>query len=270
MTRTIQDIFKQFCKERHAEDKGKNYDLLQTTYAQTEFFDTTMCEMVGMPVAISRSGENYTFSFPIENFSLPFQVNFIRVGEETCIFLKEYLPNILTGAIYSMNLPYKGMNLNIPFTIILEEGKATISASLDIPMLNNVNVLTNAFHLVSGAILTLNELSNKSVVVDKPSNVGYHEYYRRKKQPTIKVPQRPIYYILGNKNEDITYKYNSIHSMGKLEYTSSFHVRGHWRTINEKSLGKDRNGNYGVHGYTWVTDYIKGEGELTKRLRVVK
>ena len=35
----VTELFKQFCKERHAEDKGKNYDKLQEVYANTELFD---------------------------------------------------------------------------------------------------------------------------------------------------------------------------------------------------------------------------------------
>ena len=53
---TIQEVFKQFCKERHAEDKGKNYDLLQETYASTEFFDTTLYEVTGIPFTLSKQG----------------------------------------------------------------------------------------------------------------------------------------------------------------------------------------------------------------------
>ena len=58
--------------------------------------------------------------------------------------------------------------------------------------------------------------------------------------------------------------------MGNLEYSFAFKVRGHWRHINEGTFGKDRNGNYNVKGYTWVTEYTKGEGELAKRIRVIE
>ena len=39
---SIHDTFKQFCKERHAEDKGKNFNLLQEVYANTELFDISL------------------------------------------------------------------------------------------------------------------------------------------------------------------------------------------------------------------------------------
>lgn len=269
MAQTIQEVFKQFCKERHAEDKGKNFNLLQSTYASTEFFDTSLYKTVGIPVTLSKQGNDYVTTFSINNFSLPFQNNFIKLGDQTFIFIREYAPDIITGSVYT--ILEKGLSLNIPYTIKINENSATILSGLDeLKFFNVQELMAQTFHLIIEVCMTLNDLSKRSVAVDKPSNPNLHEYYRRKKEPTIKVPQRPIYYILGDKKEDVTKKYNSIHSMGKLEYTNSFHVRGHWRTINEKSLGKDRNGNYNIKGYTWVTDYIKGEGELAKRIRVIE
>lgn len=51
----------------------------------------------------------------------------------------------------------------------------------------------------------------------------------------------------------------------------SYEVMGHWRRLqNIKQLGKDRHGYRNVKGYTWVIPYIKGEGELVKKVRVVK
>ena len=40
----IIEAFHQFCKERHAEDKGKNFNLLQEIYSKTEFFDISFLE----------------------------------------------------------------------------------------------------------------------------------------------------------------------------------------------------------------------------------
>ena len=117
----------------------------------------------------------------------------------------------------------------------------------------------------------INTLNHRVVATDNYSNPNQRvEYYRRKHEPTIRVPARPIYYVLGDKQDDVSTKFKSIQSRGHLEYSHAFKVRGHWRRIDEKSLGKDRNGNYGIHGHTWVNEYIKGEGELTKRLRVIK
>lgn len=48
----------------------------------------------------------------------------------------------------------------------------------------------------------------------------------------------------------------------------AYEVMGHWRKIN--SIGKDRNGNRTVTGFTWVNPYQKGTGELMKKVRIIK
>ncbi len=51
-----------------------------------------------------------------------------------------------------------------------------------------------------------------------------------------------------------------------------FTVRGHWRKLeNDDKVGKDREGNYTVQGFTWITDFIKGEKEkpLKETIRVI-
>lgn len=51
----------------------------------------------------------------------------------------------------------------------------------------------------------------------------------------------------------------------------SYAVRGHWRRlVNSESLGKSRNGERNVKGFTFVSDFIKGHGELRKKIRVAK
>jgi hypothetical protein len=58
---------------------------------------------------------------------------------------------------------------------------------------------------------------------------------------------------------------------GKVDFSHRFSVRGHWRSLPEK-LGKDRDGNYSVHGWTWVSDYIKGPEDkpLIRKTRIVE
>lgn len=49
----------------------------------------------------------------------------------------------------------------------------------------------------------------------------------------------------------------------------AYEVMGHWRRLNNpNTLGKNRQGEYCVEGRTWVRDFIKGSGELKKRVRV--
>lgn len=42
----------------------------------------------------------------------------------------------------------------------------------------------------------------------------------------------------------------------QIDYSHRFLVRGHWRKCN--FIGKDREGNYTVNGFTWISEHIKG------------
>jgi hypothetical protein len=42
----------------------------------------------------------------------------------------------------------------------------------------------------------------------------------------------------------------------QIEWSHRWAVRGHWREI--KGVGKDRSGAYGVKGFTWVMEHVKG------------
>lgn len=56
-----------------------------------------------------------------------------------------------------------------------------------------------------------------------------------------------------------------------IDFSHRFNVRGHWRKI-QSALGKDRSGDYTVHGFTWVVDYEKGPEHLPliKKTRLVE
>ena len=284
MAQTIQEVFKQFCKERHAEDKGKNHDLLQEIYASTEFFDTSLLE-AECPNLENFSHTDYLYkaNFTIKEFNLPFQNSFIKVDNNQFLFIREYSPEIITGTYYFVDYQYeepikhrmiKG-NLNCPFTIHLSGLYPSIVMDMDFFEKEEKYEDDNDFFaedLMLDIIVvcdTLNNLPHKAIAVDKPTNTFY-EYYRRKRKPTIKIPQRPIYYVLGDKGQDVSAKYRYIQPKGTLEYSYAFKVRGHWRRVDDKTYGKDRNGIYNVKGYTWVTEHTKGEGELAKRIRVIK
>lgn len=55
-----------------------------------------------------------------------------------------------------------------------------------------------------------------------------------------------------------------------IDWSHRWSVRGHWRRII--GLGKDRNGDYSVANFTWVTDHIRGPEELPfiKKTRFLK
>lgn len=114
---------------------------------------------------------------------------------------------------------------------------------------------------------TFEKLSKHEIIVDKNEKMK-PEYYRfnDKRKKTIKVTNRPIYYVL-EKNDYENRNYH-IRPLGKTEHSHAFKVRGHWRKID--GVGKDRNGNYRIEGFTWVVDYVKGQGELVNRVRIVR
>jgi hypothetical protein len=274
----IQDVFKQFCKERHAEDKGKHFDLLQEVYASTELFDISMVDHtkdekrhILMEMERTTDGIKGTVK-TTEGINLPFQRNFIKCSDNVYLFVKEYAPNIITGTIYTYD-----KSINCPFLMDIYPDCIEISSNYGNFNLQKVSrellqvadkIATDLFEVALLVLMDLNKISKKAVATDK---VYCTEYYRRKNAPTIKVSNRPIYYILGDKSDKTTViKFKSICARGELSYSNAFKVRGHWRRIAEKSLGKDRSGTYGVQGYTWVTEYVKGEGDLIQRLRVIK
>lgn len=58
-------------------------------------------------------------------------------------------------------------------------------------------------------------------------------------------------------------------SSREIDWSHRFEVRGHWRRVD--TVGKDRDGNYGVEGYTWVREHVRGPEALPliKKQRVV-
>jgi len=44
-----------------------------------------------------------------------------------------------------------------------------------------------------------------------------------------------------------------------IDWLFSFKVRGHWRKLNNGKLGKNRMGEYGVTGFTWVSEHTRGD-----------
>jgi hypothetical protein len=162
---------------------------------------------------------------------------------------------------------------NLPFTLHTITGTIVIGKN----DYNNVNpsyavspfyTKVQVINLIINTIACLDTLSARKILCETPIQVRT-EYFRRKGASTIQVPSKNIYYVLhkeDTKNEAIIRE----HSTGHIEYTHAFKVRGHWRTLEEGSMGKDRTGNRVVKGYTWVTEYMKGEGELIKKIRKVQ
>jgi hypothetical protein len=61
-----------------------------------------------------------------------------------------------------------------------------------------------------------------------------------------------------------------IYDHRSIDWSHRWLVRGHWR--KHDGLGKDRDGDYCVHGFTWVQDHEKGPEHLplVKKTRIVE
>ena len=237
------------------------------------------------------SGDDLVAPLPKE-LSLPFDSCFIQIwsdeDEHNGLFIREYSPYILTGAAF-MDYHRAKITLSTPFTIDLDRLELRIKKSdvqslvsdvakqMHMPYINNPDSVerqmlqelylirfTDIARLIQLATNALDSLNTKAIMVD---HCKKSEYYTFKNKPTIKVT-RPIYYVLDK--ERYVYQSEKIKPLTKLEYSHSFRVRGHWRKMSEDFIGKDRCGNRTMKGFTWVKDFVKGEGELTKRVRTFK
>ena len=281
----VAEVFKEFCKERHAEDKGRNYNKLQEIYANTELFDLTFCpsknDYKTNDYSLSNNDLIFSSDFLID-LCLPFGSIFSKVNTSenneltSFIFIREYLPTVITGTVYFY---YKiGVKINAPFTLYTDSGKLIIDITGFQSMIKtfekvypNNPIYREAINkaLITDIQYTLDCLTNlpkHSVASDKPTKA---EYYPRRNADTIKVI-RPIYYVMNKSEEKKPNQLKLIKPIGHLEFSHAFKVRCHYRRINENSLGLNRNGERIVKGYTFVKEYIKGEGEFVKKIRILK
>ena len=281
----VSELFKEHCNRCIKEDKGKSYNYLQETFANTELFDLSLLNIdrdkyQEVPKPTIDGDKAISEAEFLKGVSLPFEAVFLKLpntdtDSSVTLFLHEFNPSIVTGSITFMN---ETNGLAITFHILVDIGK--IIVSLD-SLTKYVQFLargvedmskimsyihTYALRNLHVAIDNLNNLPKHTVVADKTTK---QEYYRRKGLPTLKV-YKPIYYVMNKKETENSRTFKLIKPLGKLEYTYSFKVRGHWRKINPDTYGKNRNGEYVVKGHTFVKDYVKGEGELVKRVRVLK
>ena len=190
------------------------------------------------------------------------------------LFIREYNPTTITGCLYLFNNNVKHIagSLSAPITINTEQGVLIPYADLSLSLNgDNTEMIratqTQIVTLIVQVVGVINNLPKHTVVADTPKS---SIYYPKKKATGIRVTNRPIYYILNKNEKQAEKQVKEIKPIGHLSYTHSFKVRGHWRRINPHSIGKNRNGEYKVYGYTFVREYVKGEGELVKRGRVVK
>ena len=275
------DLFEIYKRHILTFSKKSDRDYIKEVFSKTELFDVSLMEMQIKREFHTRLINDKVIGKLPNEITLPFECCFIKVyddAEETNgVFIREYNPEYLTGAILIVSRRFgQNIEISVPFTIaldtqivtieikaLLKEFRRVYSIPQDLEELSDLYkvMFDDVVMMVSLALNPIDCLKDHTIVVD---HTNKKEYYARKGKPTIKVENRPIYYVL-NKKERYD---NRITPITHLEYSHSFRVRGHWRHHN--GIGKNRQGVYNVEGYTWVTDYLKGEGELVKRVRVVK
>lgn len=263
---TIQQMFDTYCKWRLKVVKSKkDYDYCVEQFAKTELFQVnTTNNDCKLDVRISKGGLPFIKDY--EKYALPFERQFVKLPNSkdisTAVFIGEFKPTITTGTLFiHLNGRYDATG----FTIFSDG-----SVHIDFVKNDEIYKKSVTMAIMSALVIVfgvLTKLNKHTVIEDKPT--GTTNYYRRKLAPTIKVVDRPIYYVLNKKYKET---YNSVirNPIGHLSPTHAFKVRGFWRIFNGKQLGKNRNGERVVEGYTWVKEHVRGQGDLKKKLRVVQ
>jgi len=245
--------------------------------ATSEIFDISNLPIIKQDCSIKTFNEKYYYvtSETISNLSLPFTNNIVKTGvrqmsmftqqfeTENYVHISEIEPHEYIGSIiFTMEHEKKHIIHITPFKIINEK----------IIMINkekeSKEEMTNALTVIHKALNIINNLPKHKTYSFTPKEYKT-EYYRRKNASTIKITNRPIYYVLESKSNPDKIRVN--HNQGYLKCEYSFRVRGHWRALhNSESIGVNRDNKRIVKGYTWIREYIKGDGELVKRVRLVK
>ena len=286
----VLELFKEYQDMILSNAKKSERDFIKDIFAKTELFDVSRIkEYVPQLIPVERNGEMIS---PIpKEITLPFESCFIEIwndeDEINGVFIREYSPEILTGAAYCF---YKKENIKTttPFTIRLDtleliiktkdvenliyETAKEMSVSMseitayDKMLLRQLNPVrfSDIGRMIQIGANVLDSLNKREVITDHASRPEYYTF-KDKNKKTVKIENRPIYYIL-NKGT----KTHGIKTITHLEYSHAFNVIGHWRKLNGKNKGLNRQGQRVVEGHTWIKPFVKGQGELVQRVRIVK
>lgn len=219
----VSELFKEHCERCIKDDKGKNYNYLQETYAKTELFDLSLLDIdwnkysgedILNPVIEGDMviGEGKA----LKDMCLPFENVFLKLPNASddsivALYLHEFNPITVTGCLISIN---EEATITLTFHVLIDSGKIYMNYSplheytelyaekvkkhldhdecISILTSHTCSFLYRNIHVV---IDSLNNLPKQTVVADK---VNKAEYYRRKGLSTIKV-YKPIYYVMDKK-----------------------------------------------------------------------
>ena len=114
----------------------------------------------------------------------------------------------------------------------------------------------NDMLIIVDSLLSVINNGSKAIV----KGVKKIPYKRGKKK--VKYKPSTVIYVQG-KNQ---HQSSKLPDGTTLEWDHSWPVRAHWRRLhNPESFGKDRKGQHTMKGWTWVMNYIKGEGPLQRK-----
>lgn len=100
--------------------------------------------------------------------------------------------------------------------------------------------------------------------------IGIEKYptvIKVKKHGIDRIKMESVIYISPNQKD-----FKSPLSQVAVDWKTRWWVRGHWVTIRDNSLGKDRLGNRNIFGRTWRVEHEKGnpQGIQKKQVRVLR
>lgn len=277
------ELFKEFTERVLNEHKNnkETYDYCIDVYSETQLFDLSNLKIETVPMTINEFNQ---VEIEDKQYNIPFSSVFIKINDSINVFLHNKSDFIITGMI-----TLKDSNKEIRMPIVIENDLFLNQSKIRINDNRFKNLLTTledtfknkefidiyvAFcGYVAFSLDVLNELQNKTVLYDEPTQIKTTYYrYKNKNKGVRKVNNKPIYIILNKEKHANKMKYDNINKQGKITYNISFAVIGHWRRLKDNyRLGKDRNGIYNIKGFTWVNSFIKGNKNmpLNNRERIV-
>ena len=111
------------------------------------------------------------------------------------------------------------------------------------------------YSMAKNILSVINDSKKAEIKPRKQKQKCWHKGQRQTYKPSGTI------YINGNKREKTK---PAVAGYQFTRWIEAWRVRGHWRKY-EGGIGKDRNGERCVEGYTWVSAYEKGEGILAEK-----
>jgi hypothetical protein len=214
------------------------------------------------PTTIERVFDMVALDLPFDHMSL---IVTDGEGEEemsVLMDLRQFEPNkisikVQAGSSYRGGLreyyTEENNDTSFVYNIDIHEGKPSVIASNEIKHDSHkgdfIDMTANYF------LKFLQQMKNKQTVMGKQKR----SWKVKKKKYVTKL----VTYVTNKKYVQ------EVKGHREIEWTHCFKVCGHWRKI--AGVGKDRQGEYCVNGFTWVKPYEKNkELEKVDKIRVLK